>query len=134
MVHRYLLLVAGLLLGACAGYAQSGWVLQNPLPTPHDLTDVQHTSANTFIAVGLAGTIVKTTDGGNTWTQQTSGVTNWLQGVSFLDANIGTAVGGDGTIIRTIDGGTTWTRQESGTTKPLWGVSFTGSNTGIVVG
>ena len=78
----------------------------------------------TAVAVGALGTILRTTDGGDTWTPQSSGTTNFLNGVSFVDANTGTAVGGEGTILRTTDGGDTWTPQSSGTTNALFGVSL----------
>ena len=80
------------------------------------------------------GTILRTTNGGTTWTSQTSGTTNELWGVSFTDANTGTAVGSEGTILRTTNGGTTWTSQTSGTTNQLFGVSFADANTGTAVG
>jgi photosystem II stability/assembly factor-like uncharacterized protein len=51
------------------------------------------------------GTILRTTDGGATWTSQASGTNNPLFGVAFTDANTGTAVGDGGTILRTTDGG-----------------------------
>ena len=82
----------------------------------------------------MSGTILRTTNGGTTWTSQTSGTTNYLYGVSFTDANTGTAVGDYGTILRTTNGGTTWTSQTSGTTDDLYGVSFTDANTGTAVG
>ena len=63
----------------------------------------------TVIAVGTGGTIIRTTDGGVTWTPQTSGTTAWLLGVSFSDRSAGTTVGSGGTILRTTDGGATWT-------------------------
>ena len=51
------------------------------------------------------GTIVRTTDAGNTWTIQSSGTSRDLYAVSFTDSNSGTAVGGNGTILRTNNGG-----------------------------
>jgi photosystem II stability/assembly factor-like uncharacterized protein len=65
---------------------------------------VSFIDANTGTAVGWEGTILRTTDGGATWTAQESCTTNLLYGVSFTDANTGTAVGQFGTILRT-DGG-----------------------------
>ena len=59
------------------------------------LHGVSFTDANNGTAVGSStGTILRTTNGGTTWTSQTSGTTNDLYGVSFTDANTGTAVGG----------------------------------------
>jgi hypothetical protein len=66
---------------------------------------VSFTDANTGTAVGDAGTIVRTTNGGTTWVAQTSGTGSFLFGVSFTDANTGTVVGGPGIILRTTDGG-----------------------------
>ena len=57
----------------------------------------------------MDGTILRTTNGGTTWTSQSSGTTNYLNGVSFTDANTGTVVGDNGTILRTTNGGTNWT-------------------------
>jgi photosystem II stability/assembly factor-like uncharacterized protein len=84
--------------------------------------------------VGSGGTILRTTDGGTTWEQQSSGTTALLNGVFFTDANTGTAVGSGGTILRTTDGGATWEQQSSGTTAYLAGVFFTDANTGTAVG
>jgi photosystem II stability/assembly factor-like uncharacterized protein len=61
--------------------------------------------ASTGTAVGEQGTILRTVDGGATWTSQSSGTTNLLLGVSFVDASTGTAVGHLGTILRTDTGG-----------------------------
>ena len=61
--------------------------------------------ANTGTAVGDGGTILRTDNGGASWTPQSSGTFNTLYGVSFVDANTGTAVGEIGTILRTNTGG-----------------------------
>jgi hypothetical protein len=78
--------------------------------------------------------ILRTTNGGTTWTSQISGATNPLRGVSFTDANTGTAVGDNGTIRHTTNGGTTWTGQTSGTTNGLSSVFFINVSTGTAVG
>jgi hypothetical protein len=60
-------------------------------------------------AVGEAGTVLATRDGGSTWTAQASGSRSWLTGVQFdaggLDAWV---VGNLGTVLATHDGGGTW--------------------------
>jgi photosystem II stability/assembly factor-like uncharacterized protein len=124
--------------------ADSGWFWQNPLPTGNSLLAVTMLDVNTVVAVGDLGTILRTTDGGATWTQQASGTTAYLSGAYFTDANTGTVVGCkdydlDGnctanTILRTTDGGATWKQQSSGTTAALRGVFFTDANTGTAVG
>ena len=95
-----------------AGGTAPGWFWQNPLPTGNSLYDVWMTDANTGTAVGAFGIIVRTTDGGTTWTAQDSGNFKKKKIVWFTDATTGTAVGDGGTIVRTTDGGTTWTTHE----------------------
>ena len=85
-------------------------------------------------AVGNQGTIVSTTDGGETWTLQNSGTTNTLNAVCFSDINSGWAVGQSGLIIQTTNGGIDWTPQNSGTSNNLQSVSFTDAITGWAVG
>ena len=58
--------------------AFSQWTWQNPLPQGNSLSSVYFTDANTGYAVGGFGTIVKTTNGGTTWTALSSGTTNDL--------------------------------------------------------
>src|SRR5258707_9438478 len=80
-------------IASSASWAQSGWFWQNPLPQGNPLRAVSFVDANTGTAVGDYGTILRTTDGGATWTLQTSGTTGGLSAVSFVQANTGTAVG-----------------------------------------
>src|SRR6266851_4011468 len=117
-----------------SSFAESGWFWQNPLPQGNDLFAAAGVDPSTVVAVGDVGTILRTEDGGATWTLQSSGTSNPLLGVSFVDPNTGTAVGNNGTILRTIDGGATWMPQSGGTSNTLWGVSFVDANTGTAVG
>src|SRR5258708_18892504 len=94
-------------------FAQSGWFWQNPLPTENWLRGVATPDANTTIAVGALGTIVRTEDGGATWTVQPSGTTHDLFAVSFVDANTGWVIDllppyRSEIILHTMDGGITW--------------------------
>ena len=114
--------------------AQSGWYLQNPLPTAMDLSAVCFTDANTGTAVGESGTILRTTDGGTTWTSQSNGTTVRLNGVCFTDANTGTAVGRERETFSArpmavhVDG------PVERDNELLVAVCFTDANTGTVVG
>src|SRR5581483_8810953 len=96
--------------------------------------------------LGGTGIILRTTDGGDTWVEQTNYTlpqgANAFYAVSFSDANTGTAVGyenPDGMILRTTDGGNSWARQSSGIGDPFaglnfFGVHFVNSNIGTLVG
>jgi photosystem II stability/assembly factor-like uncharacterized protein len=90
--------------------------------------------AETAFVVGSGGTILKSTDSGNTWVPQVSGVSVGLSGVHFIDADNGTVVGSGGTILRTWNGGDDWYPQTSGTTDNLSKVSFSSPSVGFIIG
>jgi photosystem II stability/assembly factor-like uncharacterized protein len=67
------------------------------------------------VAVGEAGNIVRTADGGETWqTVQPPGTSQRLWDVEYADANTVFLAGENGLISRSIDGGTTWNSIQSG--------------------
>jgi hypothetical protein len=87
--------------------------------------------------VGDRGLILATTDGGQHWMRQSSGVIGPLSGVSFVDASHGWAVGYY-TILVTSDGGAHWGRQYGGAagslTPALQDVDFVDASHGWAVG
>ncbi len=89
-------------------FAQSDWSWRNPLPQGNALHAVASLDDLTAVAVGTAGTIMRTADGGESWSVRSGpNESASLTAVSFVDAKIGTAVGGDyaghSTILRTAD-------------------------------
>ena len=80
------------------------------------------------------GIILKTIDGGTTWTSYPGTVTYSLYSVYFPDANTGYASGDGGTILKTTDGGITWTAISTGAPGILFSIYFTDTNTGYAVG
>ena len=67
------------------------------------------------IIVGQGGTILKTTDGGDTWTSLNSGVGGInLPDIEMFDDNAGLAVGDNGFVFRTLNGGSTWRATQQG--------------------
>lgn len=66
------------------------------------------TSDQTGYAVGLFGTIVKFTNGGEKWLYPTSNTNHRLTDVEFVTANIGYIVGAQGIMKKTTDAGATW--------------------------
>jgi len=62
-------------------------------------------------AVGYWGTVVRTNDGGQTWSAGRMPSRETLYGVDFADAQHGWAVGGNGALLVTRDGGETWEGQ-----------------------
>jgi photosystem II stability/assembly factor-like uncharacterized protein len=103
------------------------WVRQGPEMIPDiPIDDVAAIDHNNVWVVGLNsvgeggisyGTILRTTDGGETWIRQGSGSSIpdvGLSGVSAVDNEVAWVVGSSGTVLRTIDGGITWVQQAQG--------------------
>jgi photosystem II stability/assembly factor-like uncharacterized protein len=114
-------------------FSSSGSLFASSPQTDYLLNVVFVNSLNGY-AVGGSGKLLRTTDGGKTWTSQTTGTTNDLWAIAFADAQNGFAVGTFGTILRTTDGGTSWNIINSGTDNHLYAVRFSDASTGIVVG
>src|SRR3954447_20944979 len=122
-----------------AGQAQTigtlpDWTWQNPRPTGSTLNAAAALNSSTRVIVGDSGSIFRTTDGGETWTQQASGTNNNLRAVAFADANHGIAVGDKGTILATKDAGTTWISQWPVASFSFRGVAYTDPGNATVVG
>ncbi|MBI5701547.1 hypothetical protein HZC34_06905 [Candidatus Saganbacteria bacterium] len=98
------------------------------------LNSVYFIDTATGYAVGNGGAILKTTDGGATWTAQTSGSTQILNDVYFLNSSVGWASGDNGTILRTVDGGTNWASIGPGGSSILGGVSGSSANNVWIAG
>lgn len=84
-----------------------GWTMQRPYPTFNHLRAVDFPSELTGYLGGDNGTLLKTIDGGNTWTQVNS--PEYLSGgnLNFLSNDTG-FVAQNSAIFRTRDGGETW--------------------------
>jgi photosystem II stability/assembly factor-like uncharacterized protein len=85
--------------------AMAQWHWQNPYPQGYTLYSTCFPSPNIGYAVGMAGTIIKTTDGCTSWNFLSYGGFGSLFSVFFPDANTGYAIGSYGTIIQTDNGG-----------------------------
>jgi photosystem II stability/assembly factor-like uncharacterized protein len=102
------------------------------------------THGDSVWACGYWGTILRSSDGGLTWTQPDSPTAETLFAISFADDKNGFAVGANGTVLRSTDGGATWTKQaiqvadEMGGTRPLdvnlFGVAATSPTSAFAVG
>lgn len=81
---------------------------------------------------GVQGVVLKTENGGDTWTLRALPDAGSLRGVAFATPEIGVAVG-LGRIVRTVDGGDTWTVTER-PGESLHDVAFFDSSIGIACG
>ncbi len=115
-----------------------GWTVQTVSVGGADLKALFFLNSLTGYCVGQSGTIIKTTNGGTNWVNQTSGTSETLNDVYFLDVSTGYVVGnapfpsGDGVILKTTNGGTNWVSQSSNSSgNNLYCVHFFSSSRGI---
>lgn len=117
----------------CVFAQGDNWFLQSPPPTTQKLRDVHQFDDQTAIFVGSGGTVIKTTDRGETWTVQSLGIYKELYSVFFNNESTGWIAGG-GTIYKSTDGGDTWKEKPDGVDASLKAVHFIDANTGWAVG
>ena len=111
----------------------------NPRPLRANLMGIQMINETTGFIAGSENTILKTTDGGETWVGSSErarvGETrNNLEGIWFVSETTGWIIGSFGTLLHTADGGENWTKQDPGFDNNLFGIFFIDENTGWICG
>lgn len=106
--------------------------LENPPPS---LFGICFTDKNTGWACGIPGTIIKTTNGGNTWDVLPVPTKHTLYTI-LIKYGRGWAVGDKGTYLMSADNGNTWTQPEDAikAKQPFRYVCFSNPQNGWVVG
>ncbi|MBN2011736.1 hypothetical protein JW960_20570, partial [candidate division KSB1 bacterium] len=112
---------------------QSEFVWQNPLPQGNQLNDLYIFSDDEVIFVGDYGTVMKTTDGGETWDvkHQVAEVTENLESVSFV-GDTGWVSGDFGSILKSFDRGENWQYMKKLSPAYFSQLHFVNKNTGWV--
>lgn len=115
------------------------WTLSPTPITGRNYRKLAFTSPTVGYAVGAnyndsVQTIIKTTDGGNTWSTLIDQPGPGLNAVAFINADTGFAVGDMGAFLTTVNGGTTWASVTPPDTFNFSGIRFINSSTGYVVG
>ena len=121
---------------ASVNVGQSGWFWGNPLPQGNTINALDFAGARGY-AVGAFGTILRSDDGGGTWSGLAGGTAVDLNLLQAVDTNTVIA-GGRCTLRRSEDGGKTFARLPftssesscSSTVSALW---FTAPKTGYIV-
>jgi photosystem II stability/assembly factor-like uncharacterized protein len=111
----------------------SGWVKQSPTGGTTNLNDVYSVNNRIFI-VGDGGFFRRSFNNGGVYTTVSTGATQNLNSVHFVDTLTGWVVGDGGLILFTADKGNNWTTQTSGTTQNLYSVHFVDATTGYACG
>lgn len=109
------------------------WQWRWPLPQGNGLSAVAFSDGSAGWAVGDAGTLLSTTDGGATWVSHAAATRADLNAVDFAGTATGWAVGDGGVAVRTTDGGRTWVAATL-QADDLLDVSFVSATTGWALG
>jgi photosystem II stability/assembly factor-like uncharacterized protein len=131
--------------GVAVGAAGSAAVIdEGTVTTVTVATGIQNLAFADALAVAAVGgtgpwnapvaRIIRSADGGYTWSSIASPVTTLLYDVGFAGPSAGIAVGLSGTVLRTDDGGLTWSPIPSPTMQHLFAVAFDTGGYGIIVG
>ncbi len=114
-------------------FSQGTWEMISPKPTINDLHDIFFVTGQKGWAVGVKGTIVATSNGGETWDVQYTDNSKYFTGLFFLDENEGWVVGWHD-LLHTTNGGETWEPQNVVGYLDLEKIQFINPDTGWIVG
>jgi len=97
---------------------------------------IKAASSTTFYAIGTAGSILKTINGGSSWIDLTTRASiSRLNAVDVVNTSISYAAGASGTILKSSLGGSGWISQISNAGgEDLNDIQFLNASTGIAVG
>jgi len=122
-------------------FAQDFWIKQPSSPTTKNLRKILFVDTLYGWASGDSGTIINTTNGGQNWTVQNSGITAYnIDDIFFLNRRLGWALSNDylffGTkMLKTTNGGLNWQLSVfPDTTQVFYTIFFLDSLTGFMGG
>lgn len=112
--------------------AEAQWI-PKASGTGNDLYDLHFPSSATGYAVGATGTVVKTTDAGETWNALATTTSEDLHAVHFIDESTG-FIAGDDHAFKTVDGGNHWAELTLPAGYSFRDLLFLDSQTGFCLG
>ncbi|MCU0642825.1 MAG: YCF48-related protein [bacterium] len=135
-MKKIVIFLAMSLLVSIMAMGQENWHWQNPIPQGNQLYDIWLFNDQAAVAVGEVGTIIKTTNGGSSWTvaHYSGGVDSDLYAVCFADQLNGWAAGTNGKILKTVDGGANWASKTIINVNEIKGIFFHDALNGWAVG
>jgi photosystem II stability/assembly factor-like uncharacterized protein len=126
----------GLVLRTENGLGENGGEIWQEAVSGTDMTlwDVRFVGDSSAWAAGQGGTLLRTTDRGQTWTNARIDESRTLYALDFdSGGDLGLAVGDFGTVWITQDGGESWGEIDVGTTENIRDVEFISSNSAVAV-
>ncbi len=99
-----------------------------------EITGMHFLNSSTGYVTMERGDMMKTTDGGSTWTDLTIFTSYDLNDLHFFTEDSGLVVGDGGRILKTVDGGANFETDYSLTQKNFHAIEFAGNGSGWIVG
>ncbi len=136
-LHGFAVGLNGTMARSLNGY--TNWTYVTP-PVVTNYNKVVYADTQTLFAVGgnryndSIQVILKSVDGGMSWSVSYNQPGKWLKSVHFFDTQTGIAVGDSGTILKTTNGGTNWAPVAAPVARNFNALTFISSNTGFIVG
>lgn len=103
-------------------------------PTNTGMLDLQFITDKVGFITTSNGKLIKTTDGGTSWSVYLVQAHARLRRCFFVTAQIGWVVGENGLIMKTTNGGQSWVNQTSGLSTPWNGIHFLSEQEGYIAG
>ncbi len=134
------LLMILMLNTAVFGQLPDNWKWLNPNPQGNSLFAIDFPDNNIGYSVGAFGTIIKTSDAGNSWDQLNSNTQLTLLSVDFINSDEGYAGGFSQLLKKTTDGGIVWSdiqlprEGQFDSLFSIMDIEFVNSNTGYALG
>jgi photosystem II stability/assembly factor-like uncharacterized protein len=112
------------------------WTELNPKVPRVDYLGIHFVNTDTGWACGDLGTVIKSTDGGESWITEETNTTLLILKVDSYNGQVVIATGYDGLILRSSDGGETFEQVSSGVGSgiDLWGLQMVNDTLGWVSG
>lgn len=112
---------------------QAGWTISETQTTTL-LLKVHSYNGQVVIATGYDGLILRSTDGGESFVQVTSGVGSGIDlwGVQMLNDTLGWVCGLNQTLLKTTDAGLTWHPVNTGLNQHYWALDFLNEQMGMI--
>lgn len=127
------LFLTAFLLSVSTAFAQLGWY-QLRQEGFDILYSIDMFDAENITAVGSDGLILRSTDGGASWTRPTSGATDNIRRIRWFSPSLGVILGNGGFAAKSVDGGATWQAIFTGVSDALLDIHFFDENVWMVIG
>lgn len=126
--------VIALLVTLASASSQPYWLWQSPKPQGEQLYACSMTANGLGLAVGFAGAIVRSSNGGENWQAVYTGIDDALYGVTVAPDGKALAVGQDGALLRSDDAFITWQSIDLETGMTFTDAVWVGDRIGVIVG